>query len=189
MTADLTIQASAEFSACREHRHVLSRWWSAAPRALVCGCNPSDAGEERNDPTVRATIALLRGRPGIGGFDLVNFGTRITSSPRAFDLWRADAWSRDPLAYERAGAENHAQVRRLSQSAAVRIVAWGNLVRWSFEVQRLLDALTLGGAHPLLAFALTKDGAPRHPLARGRERIPLGLPLVVWHATPLREAA
>jgi hypothetical protein len=34
-------------------RRTLSRRWAPGPRALVIGCNPSEAGAERDDPTSR----------------------------------------------------------------------------------------------------------------------------------------
>jgi hypothetical protein len=61
----------------------------------------------------------------------------------------------------------------------VRIVAWGNLLALGLHAG-VIAALSLNRTHPLHAFALTGDGAPIHPLARGRSRVPLEMPLIEW---------
>ena len=44
----------------------------------------------------------------------------------------------------------------------------------------ILHALSVGGARDLMAFGLTKDGLPKHPMARGKHRLLRGEPLVTW---------
>ncbi len=58
-------------------------------------------------------------------------------------------------------------------TVAVRIVAWGNLLAPGLYADRAIAALSLDGVHPLHAFALTGEGAPIHPMARGRRRASL----------------
>ncbi|WP_407530258.1 DUF1643 domain-containing protein [Methylobacterium oryzisoli] len=171
------IRASAEFSRCGLYRRRLDRWWSDEPRALVCGSNPSTAGAERNDPTVCRLRALLRDRPGIGGFTLVNAEDRIATDPADLALWLRGCDLATLQAHRRA---NLARIRALAADAALCIVAWGNLVPPGLHADRLAAALSLDGRRPLHAFGLTQDGAPIHPLARGRSRVPLGASLLVW---------
>jgi hypothetical protein len=179
------LHGSAEFSACGLHRLRLDRWWSDEPRALVCMRNPSKAGADRNDPTVCRLRALMQGRPGIGGFTVVNADDRIATDPRDLEVWLAGQGVAELKAVRLA---NLARIRALAAAAPVRIVAWGNLLAPGLHADRVIAALSLDGAHPLHAFALTGDGAPIHPMARGCTRVPLGLPLVEWRPGRSRTA-
>ncbi len=176
-TVGLAIQGSATFSACGQHRPRLDRWWSDAPRALVCAANPSRADAARQDPTNCRLVALLRGRPGIGGYTLVNAEDRITPHPEALRRWLAGL---PPAARAARREANLAVIRALAAAAPLRVAAWGTLLAPGPDQERLVAALTLDGAHDLYAFGLTAEGAPIHPLARGRWRVPLGAPLVLW---------
>ncbi|WP_407529801.1 hypothetical protein [Methylobacterium oryzisoli] len=64
--------------------------------------------------------------------------------------------------------------------APLFIAAWGNLVPPGLHADRVAAALSLDGRRPLYGFGVTGEGAPIHPLARGRSRVLLGAPLVVW---------
>ena len=171
---------SAEFSACGEYRERLDRWWSDRPRALVCGCNPSQAGMEKNDPTIHAVAALTAHLP-VGGFTMANWSPRISTDPDGFHRWRLALLHADEPAYAAIRDANLARLRALSADSAVRIVAWGNLVPMGErETTLVLRALSLDGLHPLYAFGLTGAGVPKHPLARGKTRIAPGTPLTLW---------
>ncbi len=174
------MMGSAEFSPCGLHRIRLDRWWSDEPRALVCMRNPSKAGADKNDPTVCRLRALLQGRPGIGGFTVMNADDRIATDPRDLDAWLA---GQDVATMKVMRQANLVRMLPLAKAAPVRIVAWGNLLAPGLHADRVIAALSLDGAHPLHAFALTGDGAPIHPMARGRSRVPLGMPLIEWRAT------
>lgn len=171
------IHGSADFSRCELHRLRLDRWWSDEPRALVCMRNPSIANGLRPDPTIRNLVFLLQGRPGIGGFTVVNADDRIATDPADLEWW-LETWIPDELRAIRA--PNLIRIRELSAAAPVRIVAWGNLLRGGLHAERVIRAMSLDGKHPLYAFGTTADGAPKHPMARGHHRIPLGQPLVEW---------
>lgn len=186
MSAILEVRGSVEFSPCGNHRIRLDRWWSEEPRALVCGANPSQAGADRNDPTIHRLLALLRGRPGIGGFTMTNAETFIATDPADLIRWR-DAQTLDEL--QRVQRSNLSRIRDLSVAAKVRIVAWGELVRPGLHTNRVLAALSLDGLHPLHAFGRTNAGAPKHPLARGHHRIPDDAPLIVWRPTEATSGA
>lgn len=173
------MMGSAEFSPCGLHRLRLDRWWSDEPRALVCMRNPSTAGADRNDPTVCRLRALLQGRPGIGGFTVVNADDRIATDPRDLEVWLA---AQDVASLKAGRQANLDRIRSLAAAAPLRVVAWGNLLAPGLHADRVIAAMSLNGAHLLHAFALTGDGAPIHPMARGRCRVPLGMPLVEWRA-------
>nr|WP_280953977.1 DUF1643 domain-containing protein [Methylobacterium sp. 17Sr1-1] len=123
--------------------------------------------------------ALLQGRPGIGGFTVVNADDRIATDPHDLDAWLA---GQDVATMKVMRQANLVRMLPLAKAAPVRIAAWGNLLAPGLHADRVIAALSLDGARPLHAFALTGDGAPIHPLARGRSRVPLGMPLVEWRA-------
>ncbi|MGY2049223.1 DUF1643 domain-containing protein [Methylobacterium sp. JK268] len=173
------IEGTAAFSPCGLHRHRLDRWWSDAPRALVCAANPSRADAARQDPTNCRLRALLRDRPGIGGYTLVNAEDRIAPDPAELRRWLAGL---DPAAREAGREANLARIRALAAAAPLIIVAWGLLLEDGAHRDRVVAALSGDGARDLHALGLTAEGAPIHPLARGRHRVPLGAPLVVWRA-------
>ena len=183
MSAD--IHGSAEFSACGKHRLRLDRWWGDGPRALVCGCNPSDAGADRNDPTIHRLNTLLR--PRCTGYTMVNFGTYIGASPAEFWRWRETAWRDDPDYAARRDA-NLMTIGVLAAMAPLRIVAWGNLVPGVPDATKILLALSLNCVVDLHAFGITKDGKPKHPMARGHHRIADDADLVVWQAARTTQA-
>lgn len=153
----------------------LDRWWTAGPRALICMANPSKAGAEDNDPTIVQCNKLIEalGHP---GYSAVNSEPFIATSPKELNAWKHNRHF-EAAALE---GENLALIRSLSITASVRFVAWGNLVARDSHANRILDALSLDGKHPLYAFALTKDGRPRHPMARGKNRITPGTEPVLW---------
>ncbi len=51
-------------------------------------------------------------------------------------------------------------------------------------IRSVLGAIAAGEAPrpDVHCFGLTAGGAPIHPMARGRSRVPLGMPLVEWRA-------
>ncbi len=175
------IHGSAEFGEMRgwRLRFRLDRWWDERPRALVCMANPSHADEERNDPTIRNLLRLARPLP-IGGFTVVNLEPFVASAPEDLREWRGHASGTRPRDYGAIQRKNLRLIRELSQGAVIRIVAWGQLLSVLPPAPRLLRALSLDFTQALHAFALTKDGCPKHPLARGRHRIEACRELVLW---------
>lgn len=159
-------------------RHQLTRYWADGPHALVCMCNPSYAGAYKNDPTIRSLIRLLRPLPGVAGFDVVNWEPFIATDCPSLHAWRKTVMA----TAEYVGIEtyNLRLIRNLSAGAAIRIIAWGNLVPDTPHTQKVLAALSLDGAHSLYTFGTTKDGAPKHPMARGKHRIADGTMPTIW---------
>lgn len=181
-----TVMGSAVFDTDRRaFRFRLDRWWREGPRALICACNPSRAGSEENDPTIHQCIALVHAL-GYAGFSMVNVEPLVATDPGLMKQWLDNA----PSAVRAKAREvNDEMIRSLAGDAAVRIAAWGNIVRQDWHLARVIRALSLDGQHPVMAFGFTRDGRPRHPMARGRQRIAPGTPLVPWKAAKERVAA
>ena len=140
---------------------------------------PSHADAERNDPTIWSLLRLARTLP-VGGFTVVNLEPFIASAPGICVNGDATRWARDREIMARIQGKNSRLIRELSESAAIRIVAWGQLLSGRPPAPRLLRALSLDFTQALHAFALTQDGCPKHPLARGRHRIEACRELVLW---------
>ena len=166
MTLDLfpAMQMTAVISDCTLYRDELRRVWDAAkPILTVCMLNPSDADHTRNDPTVLTLIWFAR-LWGYGGILIVNLHAWRSSSPKEMMAARESIGPRCDDYIDRAFIIARHQNRPM-------LAAWGaggdylGRDRWLMARarQQLVDLVCLG---------LTKDGFPKHPMARGVHRIP-----------------
>jgi len=185
------IQGSAEFSDETPpiFRHQLDRWWSDLPRALICMANPSYAGADKNDPTIHSLVRLVKAWPGCGGFRVVNWEPYIATSPADLYRWRDETSARNPDLARAVRTENINRIRCLSADAYIRIVAWGNLVPLTPHTQHTLAAMSLDQTENLYAFGFTNNGSPKHPMARGKSRIPDGQAALLWREYVKAKAA
>lgn len=174
-----TVHASADFSIDGKLRLRLDRWWEPGPRALICMTNPSKAGAHDNDATVWNLIALVRAL-GFPGFTVVNWLPYIATNPADLFAWRNALLETDGPLYRTIHAKAIELVEAVTDSAAARFVAWGNLVPEVPHTTAILRALSGGGKYELLAFGLTKDGTPKHPAARGVHRLVPGTQPTIW---------
>jgi hypothetical protein len=149
--------SGATFSPNRKYRYRLWRsWGNREHRCVFVGLNPSKAGEEQNDPTIRKEIGFAS-RWGFGALDKVNLCGLVSTEPTGL------LHVVDPI-----GPENAALVRVALEGAHRIVWAWGRhnarvarLVRqilaasdW-YAIPRRCDVGTLGR---------NGDGTPRHPL-------------------------
>ncbi|PDT27727.1 hypothetical protein CO660_20440 [Rhizobium sp. L9] len=158
------MRMSAAISDCTLYRDELRRVWDAGkPILVVCMLNPSDADHRRNDPTVLVLIWFAK-LWGYGGILIVNLHAWRSPSPK--EMMKA----RDSIGPRCDNFIDHALIIARHQNTPV-LAAWGNggdyLSRDTWfkhrARQQLVDIVCLG---------LTKDGFPKHPMARGQHRIP-----------------
>lgn len=176
---DLFMRRSAIFSPDGQHRLRLERRWRPGPIVAFGMCNPSTADAEREDPTLWRIIKFAQ-RWGFGGLLVFNHNTYITPHPEDLFMWSANLGSRDPaefLAYSQRCIDTALAV--ISEADLV-VAAWGNpgayFDRWcDIFKQRLVEA----GAD-LHHLGLTAGGHPKHPLARGKHRIPDNQKPIRW---------
>jgi hypothetical protein len=144
----------------------------------VCMQNPSKA--EADDPTMNdPTIHRLCGfttRLGFGRLVVVN--TYLYRATDPLELYR---WLFDLRMIERETHRAAALAVALAEAmdADLFVAAWGNGSpddRWPLT---FADTLQQAGID-LYAFGLTRAGAPKHPLARGKERIPDDTKPTLW---------
>ena len=155
----------AWFNCTRTHRYLLTRRWDGGEPMNVIGLNPSTAGAFKSDATIRRVVRFAR-REGCGWLRMLNIYGLKSTDP---GLLREHP---DPV-----GLSNDLILGMFATGLVV--AAWGaggKLNDRGCEVGRRITAAGV----PLLCLGTTKDGHPKHPLARGRERVADDAPLIPW---------
>jgi hypothetical protein len=156
------------------YRSDLTRTWDdALPVMVWVMLNPSTADHEIDDPTILACMDFAR-RNGCGGIVVVNLFAVRSPHPKVMKAHAA------PI-----GPSNDAFLQRHFVDAAADgglvIAAWGtggdHLGR-AAEVRAMVEKWGL----TLHCFGVTKDGHPKHPLARGHHRIDRDTKPMPWPA-------
>lgn len=133
-------------------------------------CNPSDATAFKPDPTVGECIKFTR-----------RWGGDIT--------WVVNLWAlRSPypsdlrkraVGFRGDDAENDQAILLACLLANRIIVAWGNHGALDNRASNVLRMLAQH-SWDLYCLGTTNDGHPKHPLARGKHRIPADQQPIVW---------
>jgi hypothetical protein len=169
------MKMDAYFSDDGHYRLGLGRQWDEALSPLmVCMLNPSTGDGQKNDPTISALIhfATLWGFGGLGIFNLYAF---ISSKPA--DLLKAD----DPVGQENGTAIEQGLAVAAATSGKL-LVAWGNDAYKIHDGERA-DWLPGRARHhglEMICLGKTASGAPKHPMARGKHRIPRDQQPLPW---------
>ena len=174
-----TMERAAIFAG--EERIELGRRWGPGPIACVIGCNPSTANAYGDDPTSlwwNAWFQLF----GFGGYRAVNLYPFCTSSPaecrRKADWHKTDDWyARDQMLMT-----NLPHVVKVAKESAQVFVCWGNIAWDGMWIEHVIEEIH-GGEGPwpdLWCWGKTKSGAPTHPMARGKHRIPRDQKPILW---------
>jgi len=146
----------ATFSTDRVYRYVLGRVWNDYAPFLVVGMlNPSKAGADENDPTVRRVLAFAH-RDRFGGLLVWNAAALVSTDPSALK------GHTDPV-----GPRNYQAIQTCigRPPLAKSVVAWG--APKNKTIGRILGRTYVQAAscRPLWRFGEpTKAGHPRHPL-------------------------
>lgn len=150
------------------HRLLLWRQWqSAAPRAMFVMLNPSQAGADADDPTVRRCAGFARSW-GAGGFWIVNLYTLIATDPG--ELWSTEPALRQIRSSTMAGCEPEPRAdwyieRALDRTTGPIVAAWGALPRESAAAARAGEVLEiLARRRTVHCLGTTASGYPRHPV-------------------------
>lgn len=176
-----TMQRDAIFSC--EDRLELRRTWGPGPIACVISCNPSTANALQDDPTSlwwNAWFQLF----GFGGYRAVNLYPFCTSSPAECRL-RAD-WTKtdDWYARDQILMTNLPHVVEVAKAADQLFACWGNIAWDDMWIEHVVEEIQ-GGEEPwpdIWCWGKTKSGAPTHPMARGKHRIPRDQKPILWRA-------
>jgi hypothetical protein len=142
------IERSAEFSECEKYRYVLTRIWDTTkPIAQCIGLNPSRAGSDKDDPTIRTLVKSLD-ILGFGGLKMTNLYSFIASKPK--DLLS----SPDPAKF------NDEWLRTVAMTCQVQIFCWGSFKNIEYRAARVKNLFP-----DALCFGKNADGSPQHPMA------------------------
>ncbi len=171
----------------------LKRAWGAGPMILWAGANPSDADGLRDDPTMWRVMEFSAAW-GFGSCVMINPIPHISSTPAAALEWvkRAEEWMIDgdlPTPEWEVYQHNLSVWIEQIDRADAYVAAWGNIVppdfmrRWLQDVAEAVendyDSL---GLKPVewLCLGTNSNGSPRHPLSRGKNRVPADFKPVPW---------
>jgi hypothetical protein len=152
----------AVLSADRLHRYWLTRIWTRAlPILVVCMFNPSTADAQRDDQTILRLCAFAK-RWGYGGIVVVNLYSLRSPDPRDLNgRERASFGPAQPAAWGAA-------LGIAADQGTPVLCAWGQLGN-DFAAQPFIEA---AAGLQLICLGLTNNGRPKHPMARGRSRVP-----------------
>lgn len=143
--------SGAIFDVTSLYRYSLWRTWSTGhPRVAFIMLNPSAAGAQHNDPTIRRCISFARAW-GFGSLEVVNLFAYRTPDPRALSRVA------NPV-----GEDNDRFLTQAVTRSHCLVVAWGTKGALLSRDQVVLDLLT--GQNCLYCLGMTKDGHPLHPL-------------------------
>ena len=153
---------TATFSDCGRYRYSLGEVWDAdAPLVMWLLMNPSVAGVEHADPTLRRTGTYARSW-GYGGQMIGNVHAyRLTDS-------RALSGVADPV-----GPENDDHLIEMARRAAMVVLAYGLPPKpLRARADRVVKAFQDAGVN-LAYLRLSKCGTPVHPLYLPASLVPL----------------
>jgi hypothetical protein len=157
------MERSADISTDGLYRWRLERRWSTGTSVVWIMLNPSTADAEKDDPTIERVIAFSR-EWGHDAAVVVNLVPFRSPDPREAERWAAQTDVGDVL------SRNDLAIAGAIQSSALTLCAWG-ASKWARSVGQQ-HTTWFGGALPLCCLGVNSDGSPRHPLARGRARVP-----------------
>jgi hypothetical protein len=163
------VKRDAIISDCGRYRYALSRQWSEAPGvATFIMLNPSTADARVDDPTVKRCIGFAQAW-GMGRLHVLNLYALRSTDPKG--LWVVD----DPV-----GPENDRHIAAHAQLAAE--TGWPLVAAWGANARpdRVAHVLRFPGMVALTALGVTNSGSPKHPLARGKHRIPDDVTPTPW---------
>lgn len=176
------MRMSAQLSDCGKFRWSLERWWGAGKRHVVfVMCNPSIANHEKNDPTIKACIHFAR-LWGYDGLKVVNLFPFCSPYPVDCRNWYLNWDKRGAWDVRDAMQANEAIAIKTAKFADLVVAAWGNIA-WDDGVSDLMVSGITSELEPwpdIYCLGTTQDGSPKHPLARGKHRIPRDQQPVLW---------
>lgn len=177
MMDDLQIKRSASLSKDGRYRWTLQRKWGDGGRICWIMLNPSTADATVDDPTIKRCMKFSH-RWGYGSLVVVNLFPFRSSHPNDCRNWAE--WERNgPDWYARDTIHhNEGVVQNVVELCDFVIAAWGQADWAQNEGYRILDELPPDTK--LYCLGTSADGSPKHPLARGKHRIPDDQEPILW---------
>jgi hypothetical protein len=138
--------------------------------------NPSEADEESDDPTILRCLHFSQSWS-YAGFTVVNLYPYRSPNPQKCRAWATD----NKLASVVRGVLEHNReiVTEQVRSARNVVAAWGNSPWDDFLVADTAKSI-LSHVPNIYCLGTTRHGSPKHPLARGKQRVPNDQQQVLW---------
>ena len=153
------------------YRYRLTRkWLFGSGNVLWVMLNPSTADETSDDPTIRRITKFSKAW-GYSELTVVNLYPFRATDPKDCKKW-SNYLENGPDWYARDAMENNRyhHVEKCAESADLIVAAWGRA--WDDDwAEYIIETLQSSGK-PIFCLDVTKDGYPKHPLARGAHRVP-----------------
>ena len=165
-------QKAATISACGLYRFVLFRRWDTRPMLLVVMNNPSTADDQKDDPTV-TLLMHIASHNGYGGIVIVNLCPLRSPTMAHAAAFLAAVNSREPMADRvEAMRKNLEMIEEELDRADAVLIAWGaqgwRAENWGSRVEALISE----AGKPVYRIGVCANGHPKHPLARGKHKVP-----------------
>jgi len=175
-----TLRRDATFAG-DDCRLSLTREWGPGRSACFIGCNPSRAGKNVDDPTCIWWMKWGRAL-GFGRYDAVNLYPFISSSPA--ECRKRAEWHKNGLDWHARDMMNLNVdvVAAAAKKAEMVIACWGAIAWDAVWIDHVIEAVQ-SGEEPwpdIYCFGRTATGAPMHPMARGRHRLPQDVEPMMW---------
>jgi hypothetical protein len=138
-------------------------WSRAIGTCLFVMLNPSTADANKNDPTITRCMKFAK-RWGFERLAVGNLYARRATDPKSLLEFT------DPV-----GPDNDEWLRSMAEEADEIVVAWGGAAprRLTGHAERVRAVIEILAAREQpMALGLTGAGDPKHPLARGKHRVP-----------------
>jgi hypothetical protein len=177
---DLFIKRGATYSADKTLRLTLTREWGDGKSACFLGHNPSTAGHELEDPTTLTWTRFAK-LWGCGRYTAVNLYPLRSPDPDVARQWAAWDKTRDWTVRDLL-MENEGIVVREAKRADIFVACYGAIALDDAWNEHILEAIQSGEPpYPdIYIFGLTSAGAPKHPMARGKHRVPRDQQPILW---------
>lgn len=164
-------------------RLTLSRVWGNGSRVCWVMLNPSTADHKKDDPTIKRCIHFTK-LWGYGGFVVVNLYPFRSSSPAECKKWANWEPSKDWGVRDDIYYHNQPIVVEHAKKSDLVVAAWGNNA-WDLDyVDHLTDEIQ-SNEEPwpdIYCLGTTNSGSPKHPMARGKHRVPDDQQPILWKA-------
>jgi hypothetical protein len=172
------MRKGATLSDCLTYRWTLTRDWAEGERVCWVMLNPSDANHEIDDPTIRRCIHFTRSW-GYAGFTVVNLYPYRSPNPPKCKAWATDSALAEVV--ESVLRQNAEIVAEQTGSVGMVIAAWGNNP-WDESLLAATIGSILTNRPEIYCLGTTQGGSPKHPMARGKHRVPDDQQPVLWQA-------
>lgn len=178
---DFFLRRAATYSPCKSLRFTLGRVWGDGPSVCYIGHNPSIASHEIDDPTSQAWVHFAR-LNGFCRYVAVNLYPFRSPDPKACREWAnwehngPDWWARDRI------HQNMGIVASEAKRADRVVACWGAIALDDGYIDAVVEEIQSGEApYPgIYCLGRTSSGAPKHPLARGKHRVPRDQRFELW---------